>query len=425
MGFLNNLFSTSHTFIVQTGNNSVSRGFENFVVEGYNKNPTVFACLELRSNSIASLNWVAYDKKLSDPKKTKKEESKIVSVLESPNEFLYASKYKFFKTLMLHLDIEGDAYIHFAKAEIGSMQKLALTILRPDRVEKLFDRQGILIGYKYKKSLGQEFDFLPDDVLHFSNEDLLNNSDGVSPLARLAESIGISNAGRLWNLNLLLNSASMPYIFKVNGSTDKGKFEAFKAAVKQRFFGASNAGKPGVFSGDVDVSAMGFSPKDMEWATSLSKSDAEIMRVFGVPAELLSDSSQRTYSNYQFARLSFFTETIFPIANMLRDGLNNKIKKKLSIENEFLDYEKSEVEALEFRVSQREELAARSYAGGLRTVTEARALCGLPKLDPNDYDELYQLPQGQNSLFDFTPQQAAKMQEIEKKNYLNLGSESL
>jgi phage portal protein BeeE len=63
------------------------------------------------------------------------------------------------------------------------------------------------------------------------------------------------------------------------------------------------------------------------------------------PPELLGDHENATYSNYQEARASFYTETVLPRMDRLRDALNRWLAVKYG-DQLYIDYDRDDIEAL-------------------------------------------------------------------------------
>jgi hypothetical protein len=135
---------------------------------------------------------------------------------------------------------------------------------------------------------------------------------------------------------------------------------------------------------------------------SLTWIKRKICRVFNVPAELIGDSENKTYSNYQEARLALYMETALPIAFWLRDELNNWLVRKYDAqpkEGEFsvaptmeLDWDLDKVAAL---AAEKAKAYDRMAGAWWTTLNEKRVACGY---DEKPGGDIAFIPMGLTSL---------------------------
>ncbi|HWT46637.1 MAG TPA: phage portal protein, partial [Vicinamibacterales bacterium] len=202
-----------------------------------------------------------------------------------------------------------------------------------------------------------------------------------------ARSVDQHNSAQDWNTAMFQNRAQPPGAFVVEGTLDDNEFDRVKAEVAEQYAGTSNARKPMLLEGGLDWKEMGLSPVEMDWLDGKRANAAEICAVFGVPPEMVGDSSGRTYSNYQEARKAFYMETVLPLLDHLRDDLNAWLTPRFG-DNLYLDYDRDSIEALQ---DDRETLFGRAQAASFLTEDEKREMVGLPPL-PNNVGEVVLRP---------------------------------
>src|SRR5690606_2775153 len=122
-------------------------------------------------------------------------------------------------------------------------------------------------------------------------------------------------------------------------------YKRIKKQLRERWSGARNAGLPQLLEGGLDVKVLSLSPSELDWIKSDINQGRKIAIALGVPPELLGDSTNKTYANYQEARAAFYHETILPLMDELRDELNNWLTPMFG-DNLYLDYDRDEIEAL-------------------------------------------------------------------------------
>jgi HK97 family phage portal protein len=133
---------------------------------------------------------------------------------------------------------------------------------------------------------------------------------------------------------------------------------------------------------------MSLSPLDMDFRESQIMAARYIANVFGVPSQLLNIPESQTFSNYEQASLSFWQDTVIPIAEEVYSKLGMWL---------FSMYENSEglelkinldkVSALDVIRRERAERYTGLVNGGIVTINEARS-----ELDYEDIEggnELY------------------------------------
>ena len=134
----------------------------------------------------------------------------------------------------------------------------------------------------------------------------------------------------------------------------------------------------------MDWKDLALSPADMHWLEGLKLSAREIAIAFGVPPELIGDTSNKTYSNYQEARLAFYTETILPLMDWLKDELNNWLVPQFGDDRLYVDYDKDEIEALQEDRGAVWDRAMEAVRQGVLTRNEARLLLGYEEIEGGD-----------------------------------------
>src|SRR5690606_10856704 len=135
------------------------------------------------------------------------------------------------------------------------------------------------------------------------------------------------------------------------------------------------AGRPMLLEGGLSWQQISLNAKDMEWLEGQKISAREIAMVFGVPSELLGDSTNKTYSNYKEARQAFYMETVLPLMDWLRDEFNNWLTPLFG-DNLYLDYDRDDIEAIQEDRTLVWKRSAEAVRFGLLTINEARKAMG-------------------------------------------------
>jgi HK97 family phage portal protein len=347
------------------------RDYAGFARQGYQRNVYVYACVKQIAMACAGIPWVVYRKGRRGMVE-ELEDHPLARLLRRPNPWQGGSR--FIENTVAFLMVAGNSYIEAVGPERGAPRELY--VLRPDRVRVLpGNAQQVIAGYKYVVG-GEEVRFAPEEILHLKLFNPLDDWYGMSPLEAAACSVDQNNESRAWNVALLQNSARPPGALVTEQALTDEQYSRLQREIQEKYAGSKNAGRPLLLEGGLDWKEMGLSPADMHWLEGMKLSAREIAIAFGVPPELIGDTANKTYSNYREAREAFYTETVLPLMDWLRDELNNWLVPKFGDDRVYLDYDKDEIEALQEDRDAVWDRALRAVERGVLTPNEARLLLG-------------------------------------------------
>lgn len=302
------------------------RDYQKFADEGYIRNVIAHRAVNMVAEGAANIPWVLFEK--SSGKALRLSEHPVLKLLHRPNPLQGGAE--LFHALYAFRLISGNAFLQGAGPKEGA--PLELHILRPDRISVIAGRDGLPQAYRH--TVGeQQMDFPVDRVtgrsrvLHLKAFHPLNDWYGLSPIEAAAYSIDQHNQAGAWNQALLQNGARPSGALVVGGGNDQTLSEEQYTRIKQQmdseFTGAANAGKPLLLEGGLDWREMSLSPKEMDFIEVKNSAARDIALAFGVPPQLLGIPGDNTYANLAEARLALWEQTILPLAEGMRDALNN------------------------------------------------------------------------------------------------------
>ncbi len=304
------------------------KNYASFAKEGYQSNVYVYACVRQIVMAVAGIPWIVYRKGRRVIEEL--DDHPLAKLLRRPNPWQGGSR--FFENLAAFLMLSGNSYIEAVGPERGSPRELY--VLRPDRMKVVpGNAQQPISGYQYTAG-GTTVTFPPDEILHLKMFNPLDDWYGMSPIEAAARSIDQNNESRAWNVALLQNSARPPGALVTENELSEEQYKRLKKEIQEKYAGSKNAGRPLLLEGGLDWKEMGLSPADMHWLEGLKLSAREIAIAFGVPPELIGDTANKTYSNYKEARQAFYTETVLPLMDWIRDELNNWLIPKFGEKSE-------------------------------------------------------------------------------------------
>lgn len=347
--------------------------------EGYRNNIYVYSCVKKIAQSCAGIPWLLYKKPTTKNGKIEEiENHPLLDLWNNPNPM--QSREQFVENAIAYLMIAGNSYIEQIK--LNNLPKEIYT-LRPDRMVIIpGDSKRYVKGYVYVVG-NDKATFQAEDILHLLMFDPLNDWLGMSPLYAASQSLDQNNASRAWNVSLLQNGGQPSGVLKTHPQTKSLTDQQFNRLTKkwqERYSGADSAGLPIILEGGLDWQSLSMTAQDMAWVEGIKMSAKEIAIAYGVPPELLGDTSNKTYNNYKEARKAFYEETILPLMDWFRGEINGFLTDQYD-ENLYLDYDKDGIEALQ---EDREALWQRIDNSTELTINEKRLAKGYEEIPENE-----------------------------------------
>lgn len=365
------------------------RRFDKLADEGYQQCPPVFRAINIIATAVAGIPWQLFSRKGikgvvrrqrfwkgHTPHGEQIDDHPLLDLMQHPNS--EQGWGKFVEAYVSYLYISGNSYVWANQPRSGGAP-VELWTMRPDRMRVIPDEKQFVSGYTYEVN-GQRLDFPKPTMLHTKTFAALDDWYGMSPLVVAARAIDIRNSGGDWNLALVQNSGRVPGFFVSKERLGDTQFERMREQLLERYTGARNVGLPGLLEDGVTWVANGMPPTDMDWSNLNADQSRDIAMTIGVPAELLGDNRAKTFSNYQEARASLYTETVLPLMDVIRDEWNRWLVPMYG-PGYYLDYDREDIEAL-----QEERGRLYQYVGKATflTINEQRDMLGYPPRPEGD-----------------------------------------
>ncbi len=358
--------------------------YEGFAKQGYTKNIAVFSAISKIATSCAGVNWVLYSKKGRNLSEI--EEHPLLKLWERPNPLQSTSE--FIESAVGFYKITGNSYIESNR--VGN-KVLELWPARPDKMKVIPNARGYVQQYLFehggvKRTWDVDQVKLTSPILHWKSFNPINDWYGLSPLQAAMLSIDQNNSVQKWNLALLQNSATPSGVLQmeatqgnIRGTLNDEQHKKLKAQFDEWHQGARNAGRPMIMEGGLTWKTISLSPKEMDFINSKEVSAVDICVALGVPPEMMG-LGEKTYNNYREAKLAFWEDTNLPTLDSLRDGLNYWLAPVFG-DNLYLDYDRDDIEALQYRREQKfTSLANVKFL----TINEKREAVGYEARDDGD-----------------------------------------
>ena len=297
----------------------------------------VFACVQIRADTIASLPLHIY-KRLKPMGKEKAVTHPLYKILhERPNPEMIAKD--FYSTMQLHLDLRGNAYAEKVFDNGGRLTELWPITPARVRVERDKRTQGL----KYTVTLPDsgEIVFGSDKIFHhrgFGGDGIM----GYSKVKMAKEAIGLSLATEEYGARLFRNVAKPGGILehpgKLSGANAKGNI---RKSYENEHGGLTNAHRLLILEEGMKYHQVGLSQEDSQYLQTRNFQGIEICRIFNIPPIMVGlENKSNTYASAE----QFF---LFFEKNTIRSevvGWEQRFKKELFDEKKRVEEEKMATE---------------------------------------------------------------------------------
>ena len=350
-------------------------------------NSAVFACLQAIATAVAEPELTVYE--VSDGERIALDDTELGRLLAAPNPHLSLDTLLAYLSTCLHVD--GNAY--WRKLRAGHPTRGNVVELWPiaaGRIEPITTSgSGDYISYyRYTaESNGRQESIPTENVVHFRYG--LDDDDhrlGCAPLKRLVREISSDAqatryADRLL-ANLAINGLSLSFD-KESPPIDQATADELKTRIIAAY-GGDNVGSAAVLSPGATLTALGFSPEQLDMKTLHRVPEERISAVLGVPAivaGLGAGLDRSTYANVREAREMFTESKMVPLWAALAATMTMSLVPDFyPADQVVIDFDLSDVRALADDENAAAVRLQTLVAAGILTVDEARAELGLDAL---------------------------------------------
>jgi HK97 family phage portal protein len=161
-----------------------------------------------------------------------------------------------------------------------------------------------------------------DIILHFAVEDPDSDLIGLSPLISLQETVAQDLFAMRYNRSFFENAAQTGVIFNMRNAT-KDEVDRNRAWLEANYVGASNAHRPIILEGDIEVDKSVANAQEMEFLGLRRLNRQEIFGVLDLPPEKAGINEDSNRSTSKEADNSFREETIGPIQALVEEEVND------------------------------------------------------------------------------------------------------
>ncbi|MFN8493833.1 MAG: phage portal protein [Caldilineaceae bacterium] len=317
MGFLTRILGpkeersiseSSMMALLRSGLNGASATAAGVVVspEGSLQVTTVFACVRVLAESLASLPLLLYQRQ--GQAKLRMTDHPLYPILHDlPNPEMTSMELR--ETMMGHLALRGNAYAN--KVYDGAGRIRELWPLRPDRMQVLRREESSELIYQYTLPSG-EMRYLPtQEVMHLRgiSPDGIN---GYGPITLARQAIGLAMGTEEYGARFFGNGARATTVLKHPGKLSDKAFERLRDSWEARHQGLENAHRVAILEEGMAVDQVGLAPEDAQFLQTRKFQKGEICAIFRVPPHMAGDLERATFGNIEHQSLEFVMYTLRP-----------------------------------------------------------------------------------------------------------------
>lgn len=345
--------------------------------------PSVVACVELITGSIAQLPIYLYKENDKGEVEKVADDRRVFLLNSEPNSLLNGYLYK--KRIVKDLLFYG---VSFTKKEMARNNVLELN---PFDMRNVQVTKYLVDGYKYNAEIklttsgingskGQAI-FNPHELVMV----LKDSEDGVTSQGVLqtgAETLTLALNEVEYSSNVLKNGALPIGVIETANKLSEGAVKRLRRGWESLYGGAKNAGKTVILEEGLTYKPISLKPNDLQLVDSKKNTISEVARLFNVPESMLNADANKYASNEQ-NNLHFLQFTLAPLISALESAFD----KSLLLEDEKEDgyYFRFDVtEILRTTEKEKIESAVMGLTKGIYSLNETRSKLDLHKLE-DDY----------------------------------------
>lgn len=275
----------------------------------------VYACVNLRANTIAKMPLYVYKRTPEGKERVDNSLSYALNVRPNPNMTPFAFKH----TISSHIDLWGNAYVYF---EIKN-GKYNLWILNPWEVVVLKDPLTGVVTYSGTFN-SMPKTFLQKEILHFKALSI----DGLSGRSRITmarETLGNIQASQRMLGGFYKNGTASKGIITYPDPLNKNTKTAIRDDWQEINSGLENVGKVAILDNGLDYKSIGMSFEDAQYLQLAKFNIEEICRIFNVPLHMVGMLDRSTFNNIQQQSIDYISNSIQPTITDIEEEGNYKL----------------------------------------------------------------------------------------------------
>lgn len=349
---------------------TITADVANVGVDGALQLDAVWACIELRANTIASLPFFAY--RARDGEKELARASRLYSLLhESPNSRM--TPFEFWRAMMMNHDLRGNAYARLDR--IGD-EVVAMWPMPADQVRPFVLADGSM-AYEYTVDGGIAV-LAESNVLHLKN--LGNGTIGLAKLEFMRSTTDEQVKAQTEASKVFGNSGKPTAILMIDSALTAAQREGLRTNYGELTTGST--ARLAVLEANMKYQQLSISPQDQQLLETRQFGVEQIGRWFGTPTVLINGPGSVKYGNDDVIEGFFHKLTIRPMVVNIEQAVRKRVMSSRQRSNMSVEFSMDAL--LRGSAKDRAEIYAKNVQNGLMTRAEVRQLEGWPKMEGTD-----------------------------------------
>jgi len=341
--------------------------------EGYNTNPYVKACIDMKAQAMATLP-IIIEKRLKGGKTERVYDHKALEVLNNPNEMM--SKTEFLRQICSDYQQFGMSFTAMASADRGEFRGQP-QFMYPLITEKVKIVQGTprkpIARYEYRGA--ETIPYRTDEVMYIKNYSPYDYYVGTSDVYSIAHVVDLCNEMIKWNNSLLRNNGTPPVAIYIENGAQISEEQAQK--IKDRYqqvqSGVDNAGKIFVGGGGMRIEKIGFDTNELDWVNGIHTAGEMICIGLNMPPPLVMSHKSVTSGDRKLMERQLYMNEILPKGKILMEHLTRSLLRKFP-NSEDLSFviDKDQVWALLDDIETKHKTVRADFLAGIASHNESR-----------------------------------------------------
>lgn len=348
--------------------------------KAYDQVVVVFSAINLIADAASSAKVRVYDESKDD---TELPNHPLRSLLRTPN--AYMSESEFYNAMVKIAAVTGFAVAEKERSTAG--RPVALHPLRSDWLQPI-PRDDNMTDWQYQPPGSQKETLLGEDVIVWTYQGSPKlDPTGISPLCAANREIGIETAMTDFT-KAFFDSGGVPttgLVLADDAELDQAEADTVRERFKQISY---TPWEPIILQTVKDVKRLGFDLNEMAYKDLRHLTATQICSAFRIHPlliDLLVGLENAPWSEFKTARRSFYEDTISPLWSRLDGALTRSLLPDFeSNENISLEFDTSEIPALQDDDTARWQLISNPGAMKIATRNELRAEVDLPPVSGGD-----------------------------------------
>lgn len=287
------------------------------------------------------------------------------------------TSYAWRKWAVTRLLLDGRALTQIIRNGAGKVMALVpIPAGKVDMIDQRVERSGLVRVYKIDGRAVPA-----SDILDFVWMPKSCSVDHYRPLAVHRNAIGLVIAAERYAATIFQNGGVPPLVLEGPPMSPAAAERAGEDINNSLRSGRDRKRNILPIPGGFKLHELGFDPSRQQLLELRRFQISEVSRIFNIAPALLFDLTTGTYSNVEQQNLSFSSQTILPIVEMIEMEMNSKLFGQRNTRN-FVEFNLDGLARGDF-LSRMNGLA-RAVQTGLRTPNEARAYDNLPPMPFGD-----------------------------------------